>query len=205
MSHGTTTDLNACLEQLRAGDPRARDALIARAQERLRRLTRRLLNDFARVRPFEETDDILQNAQLRLLRRLEAHTPATAAAFFAAAAQEVRRELLDLVRHYFGPLGRGRREVAPPPADSADGQTPDADPSQHTHEPSQLVQWTELHEQVERLPDDERAVFDLLWYHGLTRPEAAAVLGVSEPTVKRRWLAARLRLQAALHLDGDPF
>jgi RNA polymerase sigma-70 factor (ECF subfamily) len=198
MTDGTTTAVRACLEQLRAGDPRAREALVARTRERLRHLSRRMLGDFARVRRFVDSDDVTQNTLLRLLRRLEAHPPTTPAEYFAAAAQEIRRELLDLVRHYYGPRGPGRREADRPPAEATDSQAPDGDPSQHTHEPGRLALWTELHEQVERLPEEERAVFDLLWYHGLTRAEAAAELGVSEPTVKRRWLAARLRLQAAL-------
>jgi RNA polymerase sigma-70 factor (ECF subfamily) len=198
MAHGTTTEVRACLQQLQAGDPRAREALVARTRERLRQLSRRMLGDFDRVRRFVDSDDVTQNTLLRLLRRLEAHPPASPAEYFAAAAQEIRRELLDLVRHYYGPRGPGRRETALPLAKSADSRTPGAEPSAHTHDPRRLALWTELHEQVERLPEEERAVFDLLWYHSLTRAEAADALGVSEPTVKRRWLAARLRLQAAL-------
>jgi RNA polymerase sigma-70 factor (ECF subfamily) len=205
MAHGTTTAVRAGLEQLRAGDPRAGAALVARTRERLQRLTRRMLSDFARVRRFVDSDDVTQNTLLRLLRRLEARPPASPAEFFAAAAQEIRRELLDLVRHYYGPRGPGRRETALQPAEAADSQTPDGDPAHHTDDPGRLALWTDLHEQVERLPEEERAVFDLLWYHGLTRAEAADALGVSEPTVKRRWLAARLRLQAALGgWDLDP-
>jgi DNA-directed RNA polymerase specialized sigma24 family protein len=41
---------------------------------------------------------------------------------------------------------------------------------------------------VARLPDKLRAVFDLLWYQGLTQAEAAALLGVAVRTVKSRWL-----------------
>ncbi len=55
-----------------------------------------------------------------------------------------------------------------------------------------------MHEQVERLPPEEREVFDLCWYHDLTQEEAAAALGVSVRTIKRRWLRARLRLQELL-------
>ena len=52
----------------------------------------------------------------------------------------------------------------------------------------------ELHEHVERLPEQEREVFGLLFYEGLAQAEAARVLGVSVPTVKRLWRSARLRL-----------
>jgi DNA-directed RNA polymerase specialized sigma24 family protein len=41
----------------------------------------------------------------------------------------------------------------------------------------------------------------LLWYHGLTHAQAAEILGVTERTVNRRWLAARLALSDAL--DGE--
>ena len=39
---------------------------------------------------------------------------------------------------------------------------------------------------IEGLPEDEREVFDLVGIQGLTHPEAAAVVGVSEKTVQRR-------------------
>jgi RNA polymerase sigma-70 factor (ECF subfamily) len=192
VADGTTTELTACLKRLRAGDPKARGALVARAYDRLRQIAHRQMRTFDRVRRFEDTDDVLQNATVRLLRRLEAHPPAGPAEFFALAAREIRRELLDLVRSHYGPLGPGRREA------NAAGPGPAAAPGQSTHSPDRLAQWREFHEQVERLPDAERAVFDLLWYHGLTQPEAAAVLGVSVPTVQRRWLDARLRLRDVL-------
>jgi RNA polymerase sigma-70 factor (ECF subfamily) len=66
-----------------------------------------------------------------------------------------------------------------------------------------LRRWTEFHEAVARLPDDLRAVFDLLWYQGLAQAEAAALLGVAVPTVKLRWMKARLQVQQAL--GGAPF
>ena len=70
-------------------------------------------------------------------------------------------------------------------------------------EPSTLTAWTEFHEKVQRLPEAEREVFDLLWYQGLTQPEAAAMLGVTDRTVKNRWRSAKLRLQEML-ADGIP-
>jgi DNA-directed RNA polymerase specialized sigma24 family protein len=63
--------------------------------------------------------------------------------------------------------------------------------------------WTEFHEAVARLPDDLRAVFDLLWYQGLPQAEAAALLGIAVPTVKLRWMKARLQVHQAL--GGSPF
>jgi RNA polymerase sigma-70 factor (ECF subfamily) len=64
--------------------------------------------------------------------------------------------------------------------------------------PSQLARWTEFHEAVEKLPEKERQVFELLYYQDLTQAEAAKMLQVAEITVRRHWLAARRRLGAFL-------
>ncbi len=42
-----------------------------------------------------------------------------------------------------------------------------------TFDPIKLSSWTEFHEYVEKLPEEERILFDLLWYEGLTLQEAA--------------------------------
>jgi RNA polymerase sigma-70 factor (ECF subfamily) len=68
-----------------------------------------------------------------------------------------------------------------------------------THEPQRLAAWSTFHEQIDALPTEEREVVDLLWYQGLSQAEAAEVLQVSERTIKRRWMSARLQLQDALH------
>jgi RNA polymerase sigma-70 factor (ECF subfamily) len=68
-------------------------------------------------------------------------------------------------------------------------------------EPNSLIEWTNFHRQVERLPDERRDVFDLLWYKGLTQPEAAQVLGISLATLKRRWQSARLWMHDALKVE----
>ena len=61
-----------------------------------------------------------------------------------------------------------------------------------------MAAWTEFHRQIDRLPDEEREIFDLLWYQGLSQAEAASLLKVSERTVKRRWQSACLKLHRAL-------
>jgi RNA polymerase sigma-70 factor (ECF subfamily) len=51
-----------------------------------------------------------------------------------------------------------------------------------------------FHELVEKLPEAEREVVNLLFYEALSQDEAAKLLGVNVRTVKRRWQSARLRL-----------
>jgi RNA polymerase sigma-70 factor (ECF subfamily) len=201
MPDAPTVELQACLDRLNAGDPAGRDRLLEYARDRLLRLARKMLGDFARVRQFEETDDVVQNTLVRLVRRLGAVRVATVTEFFHLAAGEIRRELIDLARHYYGPRGAGRHEAPLPGTGSAESRGP-ADPGEQTADPDRLAQWTDFHAAVERLPGEERDVFNLVWYHELTQDQVAGLLGVSVPTVKRRWLAARLRLQEAL--GGPP-
>ena len=57
---------------------------------------------------------------------------------------------------------------------------------------------TEFHQAVDRLPEDERAVFDLIWYQGQSQQEAAELLDVNVRTIKRRWREARVHLHDAI-------
>jgi len=172
-----------------AGDQAATDALLRHYSERLTFLTRRMLGDFKRVRRWAETDDVLQNALLRLVSAIRAVKPATSREFLALATLQIRRELLDLARHYYGPAGLGAHHESHGPNES---EPPD--PGDVRHEPSSLAQWTELHEQIETLPEEERDVVGLLFYQGLSQAEAAEVLGLSLRTVQRRWHDALCKL-----------
>ena len=193
-----------CLDRLRAGDAAARDELLAHACDCLQRLTRKMLHDYKGVRRWEETGDVFQNAMIRLCKSLSDVLPPTVRDFYRFAALQVRRELIDMARHHYGPEGAGAHHATQSPRAEGDGE------AQQVHErapdteagPQDLAQWTEFHEAVERLPDEERAVFDLIWYQGLSQEEAADLLGVNVRTVKRRWREARLRLHEAL--GGEP-
>lgn len=195
----TTNQLRNLVDRLAAGDEAARGELVARACERLRRLVARMLTGYGRLRRFEDTDDVLQNTVLRLMRRLQTVRPPTVADFFRLSAAEARRELIDLARHYFGPQGAGAREVAGRPADSGTS-TLDPAPPDSTYDGGRLAAWTEFHRRVEALPEPERDVFALLWYNDLTQDEVAKALDISVSTVRRRWLSARLKMQELL--DG---
>ena len=105
MADEPTARLQQCLERLQAGDENARSELLAGVCERLGRLTRAMLGDYRRLLRWEQTDDVLQGALLRLHRALETVRPGTLREFYRLAAVQVRRELIDLARHHFGPEG----------------------------------------------------------------------------------------------------
>jgi RNA polymerase sigma-70 factor (ECF subfamily) len=184
---GHTAELHDRLARLRAGSPEAREAVIEHACDRLRLLCRRTLRAYPGVRRWCETDDVLQNALIRLHRALASVRPESARQFYGLAATQIRRELLDLAKHFQGAEGIGCNH-------HSDGGASAAGRADDPSRPETAEAWTRFHERVEALPEEEREVVMLLWYGDLSQPEAATVLGVSLATVKRRWQSARLRL-----------
>jgi RNA polymerase sigma-70 factor (ECF subfamily) len=178
-----TTHLQRCLQRIRNGDAAARDELIRDCQGRLKRLAHLMLRDYPRVGRNEQTDDVFQEAALRLVHVLEGVPvpPGSVREFFSLAAWKIRQVLLDMARRY-----RAR------PAAGADA--PVRDKPDVTHEPAGLAEWCELHDKIDQLPPEEKEVFDLLFYQGVKQEEAARLLGVDTRTVQRRWLAAKLSL-----------
>lgn len=195
-----TVRLRGWLERLRRGERDAADELVRHTCDRLERLTRRLLNDFQGVRRWEQTDDVLQNALLRLMRALREARPESTREYFALAAAQVRRELLDLARHYFGPEGPGAHHRTPPDGD----RQPPEPAGRNGDDPARLAEWCEFHRRTDLLPADEREVIDLLFYQDFTQAEAAALLGVTVRTVQRRWHSALLKLHRILKNDWRP-
>ncbi len=188
-----TTQIQACLERWARGEQAAREELLSITGDWLRRLVAVMLRDYPGVHRWEQTDDVLQNAMLRLWRALEDVKPATAREFCGLATLQMRRELVDLARHYFGPHGLGAHHVT-----GASG-LPDAPAAPiatagSSCNPARLAAWTDFHNQVAQLPADLRAAFEARWYLDLRHAEAAELLGVSVSTIIRNYQAACRRL-----------
>jgi RNA polymerase sigma factor (sigma-70 family) len=154
---------------------------------RLEELARRMLAGFPNVRRHADPVDVAQGASMRLLNALRDLRPESARAFFDLAAMQIRRELLDLARHF------ASRESAA--IETGDGRY---DPDDRAPAADELDLWSRFHQAVERLPVEEREAIGLIFYHGRTRAEAAAILGVSERTVHRWWQSGRERLTERL-------
>src|SRR5262245_4890351 len=175
-----------------AGERPAIDELLRHSCDRLTSLTRRMLGDFQRVKRWADTGDVLQNAVLRLLGALEEVKPQTPREFLGLATLQIRRELLDLARRFYGPEGIGANHASQPGANSS-GPGPE-EKADLSHEPGALAQWTELHRQIDAVPPTEREVVGLLYYQGLSQADAAEVLDISVRTVQRRWHTALCKL-----------
>lgn len=194
LSHSGILDQR--LADLQRGDPAAADDLIAETYDRLRQLASRILADYPGIRCWEETDDVWQTAAIRFHRALSEAAPESPLHFFRLAAQQIRRTLIELARKFNGPSGLATNHKT-----NHVGEEFEPISRRHraaiddTNDPFKLADWAEFHDQIGRLPDSEREMFDLLWYNGLPQAEAAELLGIDVRNVKRRWRSARLLLQ----------
>jgi RNA polymerase sigma factor (sigma-70 family) len=200
VSGDDTTYLQALLDRVNAGDSPARDELFARAYERLRRVAGRMLRqDFPRLGQAHGTTSVLHQAFLRLFGALEEARPPTVPDFFRFASHRMRCVLIDLARRQDadpvrpdvgrGPGGRTPDDGA---GDSGPGASPH-DPAGDSDGPARLAAWSEFHRQAGQLPE-ERDVFELIWYQGLSQVDTARMLGAHPRTVSYRYKKACLRL-----------
>ena len=113
------------------------------------------------------------------------------------AAFRIRRRLVDLARHYFGPEGIGANHQSGGLGDT-DGNSAILDTPDTGLRPSQIIcqqeRWQELYAAIEKLPGEEQEVVELLSLHELTQEEAAELTGIPLRTLQRHWQRARLRL-----------
>ncbi len=93
-----TSEIQRHVDRLRAGERGLRDRLIHVAVGRLEQMVRVFKRRFPRVSRWEQTDDVLQNAVLRLHRALETVELQDARHFLRLAARQIRFELIDLAQ-----------------------------------------------------------------------------------------------------------
>lgn len=194
-----SASVSELLLRTQEGDSDALNLLIERSGTRLRSLARHMLNGSPALRRWTGSDDVLQNSLIRLVRALEAVKPSSSREFFGLAALQMRRELIDLARHFFGPRGHGANHES-----GSDERLLDAGAKGEAqqNQPDAMAQWAELHEHIGKLPEEQREIVDLIFYQGLNQAETAEVLSVSVRTVQRRWHAVLLKLNEFLEGSG---
>ena len=123
--------------------------------------------------------------------------PQTSREFLALATLQIRRELLDLVRKFYGPQGLGANQESEA---EIDPNTPSAEEKGDlSHEPSSLARWSELHHRINALPDEEREVVGLLFYQGLSQSGGPAeILNVSLRTAQKAVALRTLQIASDL-------
>lgn len=182
------------LQELHEGRQEARGELLQATADRLTALTRKLKRSFPRVGRWEQTEDVFQNASMRLYQAMADTEIKDPLHYFRLAALQIRRELIDLARRYDGPQGIGRNHFSARVNPSEETKQPAFDSAEATYDPAAVAQWAEFHEAIEALPEDQREITELLWYHAMSQEDAASLLNVDVRTVRRRWRAARMAL-----------
>jgi RNA polymerase sigma-70 factor (ECF subfamily) len=196
-----TVLMTSLLQRWQNGDRSAADTLFLAVERRLEHLAHRMLRNFPRVRIGADSNDVLQNALIRLFQTLKSVAPSSTREFYNLAAMHIRRELIDMTRRFRGPKHstvRHSHEVRGHRNDQDSGSDFLERAPSPEEGPDEMELWRRFHEAVEELPADEREVVSLTFYHGWTRPEIARLLQVSDKTVRRKWSSACARLVNAL-------
>lgn len=185
------------------GDPAAIELLITYCHKRIEYVAKNLLRAHPEVRRWEETADVVQQSSIRLVAALRAMQPESECHLLRLAALQVRREVIDLVRHHTGPYSPAAQlETNSFKDDGNVFMRVDHVSAKDAETATANERWERFHAAVAGLPDEERHVFEMTWYLGADQATIANAKGCSTRTVKRRWQDAQNLIKVAL--DGEP-
>jgi RNA polymerase sigma-70 factor (ECF subfamily) len=143
--------------------------LLTRTSRPLGQLARSLVDRCPAAQRWLEPEDLLQESQIRLLEALRSGPFQSSRHFWNTAVQQLRFALIDLARQHTDQHGDGDAAV----------------------DPGGLDEWDCFHEALAGLSEDHQALFDLLYYQGMTQEEAAQLLELPLRTLKLHWQQAR--------------
>ena len=174
-----TEALQRWVVELQAGRPNAAEPVFRSIQKSVQRLAARAFKKFPRAGRFADLDDVIQGSLIRLLSTLRAIRPESTRQFYALANTAIRRELLDLIKKYYGPAGAGTHLSGI----SVGNESGELDPADEYR--TDLDSMSAFHSAVEQLPVEEREAFSLLYYHDWPLADIAELFQVSTRTVQR--------------------
>jgi RNA polymerase sigma factor (TIGR02999 family) len=186
------TDVTRILSAIEQGDPKAGDQLLPLVYDELRKLA---AQNLAQEKPGQtlQATALVHEAYLRLVDGEQVHHWNSRGHFFAAAAEAMRRILVDSARRKrAGKHGGGLRRVNLDARDALAAAPPD--------------DLLAVDEALERLTHHDPKAAQLVKLHcfaGLTVEQAAAALGLSRTNAYRLWTFARAWLYSQLAGDRD--
>jgi RNA polymerase sigma factor (TIGR02999 family) len=185
------SEVTRILSAVERGDPSAAEQLLPLVYEELRRLAAQRM---AREAPGQTLDAtaLVHEAYLRLVDTEQAQHWNGRGHFFAAAAEAMRRILVERARHKRSLKAGGDRQRL----DLADWEPSVAGPD---------VDLLALDEALEKLQAQDQRKAELVklrFFAGLTIEQAAGVLGISPSTADNDWAYARCWLRLEIG-DGD--
>jgi RNA polymerase sigma factor (TIGR02999 family) len=185
------SEVTRILSAIEQGDPHAADQLLPLVYEELRQLAAAKL---AQEKPGQtlQATALVHEAYLRLVGSEQGKAWDSRGHFFAAAAEAMRRILIDQARRkHSHKRGGDRRRV------ELDAGTLLAAPEEQAAE--DLLALDEALQQFESEEPLKARLVKLRYYAGLSLPDAAAALGISLATAKRHWIYARSWLYGKVH------
>jgi RNA polymerase sigma factor (TIGR02999 family) len=173
-------DITRILSAIEQGDPQAAGQLLPLVYEELRKLAAQRL---AHEKPGQtlQATALVHDAYLRLVGPVDGRDWSSRGHFFAAAAEAMRRILVDQARRKRADKHGGGLQRVDFPEDLA---APDA-------RPDDLIALDEALTRLERHDPDAARLVKLRYFAGLSHQEAADALGISRGTADRLWALGR--------------
>jgi RNA polymerase sigma factor (TIGR02999 family) len=181
-------DITHILSAIEQGDPSAAEQLLPLVYDELRQLAAQRL---AHEQPGQtlQATALVHEAYLRLVGGAETQDWDNRRHFFAAAAEAMRRILIDRARHkQTRKAGGGRRRL----------DLDDIEPVLEEENGDRLLALDEALRQLEAEDPRKAELVKLRFFAGLTSEQAAAALGVSTSTAEKDWAYARSWLRVAI-------
>jgi len=181
------SDVTLILQQIESGDPSAAEQLLPLVYDELRKLA-------AARMAHERSDDTLQatalvhEAYIRLVDTERAQHWNSRGHFFAAAAEAMRRILVERARHkHSAKEGGTHRRVEVGEFRSADDTSP-----------IDLLALDDALAQLEATDPRRAQLVKLRFFAGLTNEQAADALGISSSTADNDWAYAKTWLRVRM-------
>ncbi len=200
---GNSSETDNLLHAAAQGDNERWGALLARHQERLRRMVALRLDH--RLQGRIDPSDVIQEAYLEASRRLTDYLQKPTMAFFLWLRFLTGQKLLELHRYHLGAQARDAGREVSLYRGSLPETTSAALAAQllgHLTRPSEAAMRAEtkirLQEALNRMEPLEREVLALRHFEHLSNAEAAQVLGIQESAASKRYIRALKRLKDIL-------
>jgi RNA polymerase sigma factor (TIGR02999 family) len=187
------SEVTRILSAIDAGDPQAAEQLLPLVYDELRKLASQRLTQEKPGQTLQATA-LVHEAYLRLAQVDKVRPWQSRGHFFAAAAEAMRRILIDQARHKQSVKGGGGRERM-----SLDQTATFAFPDGEAV--ADLLALDDALKQLEAEEPIKARLVKLRYFTGASLAETAELMGISEATAKRYWVFARAWLYGKLHDD----
>jgi len=184
-------DVTQLLEAIERGDRQAASALLPVVYDELRRLAAHMLAREKAGQTLQPTA-LVHEAYLRLVGQRDAASWEGQRHFFAAAAEAMRRILVERARHKHSAKAGGHMQRRAMP----DLEQPAGDPA------LDLLGLNDALDKLEHVDRRKAEVVKLRFFAGMTIEQTAQILGISPSTADNDWAYARCWLRLAI--EGPP-